>query len=290
MIKVLDVPVEQDLSELSRELWARSIGHQIRHKGDHQEIWLADPAYFPELLQMIRDWQQGNLANTQVVINRRSMLDRIGYGLRVWPLTIALLLVSALVTAGIFLETSGAIFSTMTFVPVGMQNQQLIHGSLQQVLESGELWRLISPMFLHFGILHLAFNSLWVWELGRMIEEHQKSRGLLLVVFISGLVANFAQYMVGDVLFGGLSGVVYALLGYCWFWDKFARVPRFHVRKAVFIALMIWLVFCLVGGAGVLGLGNIANAAHIGGLIAGTLLAWLRIQLVGEGAPPGQIV
>lgn len=290
MIKVLDVPVEQDLSELSRELWARSIGHQIRHKGDHQEIWLADPAYFPELLQMIRDWQQGNLANTQVVVNRRSMLDRVSYGLRVWPLTIVLLLVSALVTAGIFLETSGAIFSTMTFVPVGMQNQQLIHGSLQQVLESGELWRFISPMFLHFGILHLAFNSLWVWELGRMIEEHQKSRGLLLVVVISGLAANFAQYMVGDVLFGGLSGVVYALLGYCWFWDKFARVPRFHVRKSVFIALMIWLVFCLVGGAGVLGLGNIANAAHIGGLIAGTLLAWLRIQLVGEGAPPGRIV
>ena len=44
MIKVLDVPVDQDLSELSRELWARRISHQIRHESDHQEIWLADPA------------------------------------------------------------------------------------------------------------------------------------------------------------------------------------------------------------------------------------------------------
>lgn len=290
MIKVLDVPLDKDLSELSRELWARRISHQIQHKDDHQEIWLADPAYFPELLEMIRDWQQGNLAQTQVVKSRNSMAGRVLYGWREWPLTLSLLLISALVTAGIFLEVQGGFFSAMTFVPVGMQNQQLVHGTLQEVLASGELWRLITPMFLHFGILHLIFNSLWVWELGRMIEEQQKSRGLLLVVLVSGLASNFAQYMVGDVLFGGLSGVVYALLGYCWFWDKFAKLPRFHVRKSVFIALMIWLVFCIVGGAGFLGLGNIANAAHIAGFIAGTLLAWLRIKVIGEGRPPVQVL
>lgn len=290
MIKVLDVPVDQDLSELSRELWARRISHQIRHESDHQEIWLADPAYFPELLQMIRDWQQGNLAQTQVVRSRSGVLTSVIYGWRQWPVTILLLLISVLATAGIHLEVQGALFSGMTFVPVGIQGNQLVSGELSDVLASGELWRFLTPMFLHFGWLHLVFNSLWVWELGRLIEQQQKSHTLIFVVVLSSLVANFSQYLTGSVLFGGLSGVLYALLGYCWFWDRLAKYPIFHVRKGVFIALMIWLVFCLVGGVSMLGLGDVANAAHIGGLVAGFLLAWLRLLIFGEKQPPSQVV
>lgn len=287
MIKVLEVPLDRDLSELSRELWARRIGHRITHQDSHQEIWLADPAYFPELLQILRDWQQGQLAHTIEVKTTENAVSHYAkrwmMSWRQWPISLLLILVSVFVTGAIFISSSDQLLSWLTIVPVGLQNQQLVHGELSVVLQQGELWRLVSPMFLHFGWLHLAFNCLWIWELGRLIETEQHSARLLWVVLISGVVANLAQYMMGDVLFGGLSGVVYGLLGYCWFWDKFARTPRFFVRKGVFIALMIWLVFCWVGGTAVLGLGNVANAAHIGGLISGSLWAWLALKIFGEG-------
>ncbi|OPX56683.1 GlpG protein [Oceanospirillum multiglobuliferum] len=285
MIKVLEVPLEQDLSELSQELWARRIGHRINEHNGHQEIWLADPAYFPELLQLLRDWQQGQLTHTINIKPRASIGKQIEMGFRQWPFSLLLIMVSTLITAAIFLLSSDQLLSMLTIVPVVLQGSQLIHGDLSTVLQQGELWRLLSPMFLHFGWLHLAFNCLWIWELGRLIETEQCSKKLLVVVLVSGLVANLSQYMMGDVLFGGLSGVVYGLLGYCWFWDKFARTPLFFVRKGVFIALMIWLVFCWLGGSAVLGLGNVANAAHIGGLIAGSLWAWIALKIFGEGRP-----
>lgn len=284
MIKVLEVPLEQDLSALSQELWARRIGHQIRVQDHHQEIWLADPAYFPELLQLLRDWQQGQLAHTVSVKPHYSRFRQAVDALRQWPISLMLITLSTLITATVFLLSSDALLSWLTIVPVALQGHQLIQGDLSVVLQQGEIWRLVSPMFLHFGWLHLAFNCLWVWELGRSIELEQRSGRLLLVVLISGITANLAQYAMGDALFGGLSGVVYGLLGYCWFWDKLARRPIFFVRKGVFIALMIWLVFCWVGGATMLGFGNVANAAHIGGLIAGSLWAWLALKVLGESA------
>ena len=73
----------------------------------------------------------------------------------------------------------------------------------------------------HFGVLHLAFNLLWYWEFGRRLERVRGRMTALAVLLITGAGGNIAQYIIdGDVLFGGLSGVIYGLLGYAWMWTR----------------------------------------------------------------------
>ena len=74
-----------------------------------------------------------------------------------------------------------------------------------------EYLRIISPIFLHFGLLHLVFNCLWLGLLGSKIEIQEGSIHLLLIVLISA-ASNLSQYYwSGTVYFGGMSGVIYAL-------------------------------------------------------------------------------
>jgi GlpG protein len=284
MIKVLELPHNKDLSELSHELWARKIGHQIRQSKDSQEIWLANPKDYPALLVMVEEWQRGELAYT--VDSKPPSFDGIKNGLTDalrWPLTFVLLLISALITALISFDSQSHILSALSIVPFHQVPQGLSYLPLEQALKAGDIWRLLTPTFLHFGLLHLIFNGLWVWELGRMIEKRQSTIQLAVLFLISAIGANLTQYMMGDILFGGLSGVVYALLGYCWFWDRLAHQPIFYIRKPVFILLLVWLVFCLVGGSSMLGFGEVANAAHIAGLVSGSLWAFILVKFKGEG-------
>lgn len=279
MIKVFELPENDDLSALSRELWLRKIGHQIRRNENHQELWLANPEDYPQLLQLVQQWQQGELAYTVEPSGDRLTSLKTGLTAALqWPVTLALLLISAVVTLLSSLNQPSWVLHLFSIVPFREVSQGLAYMPLSNALTSGEIWRLVTPALIHFGALHLIFNALWVWEFGRMIERQQSSLGLAVLFLISAISANLAQYAMGDILFGGLSGVVYALLGYCWFWDKLAPVPMFHVRKPVFVLLLVWLVFCMVGGATMLGFGSIANAAHVAGLVSGSLWAWLKVK------------
>ena len=66
-------------------------------------------------------------------------------------------------------------------------------------------------------------NSMWYWELGRRIEARQRTPMLLALTLLFGLISNFAQYLFGGPgIFGGLSGVLYGLLGHCWLYQKLA--------------------------------------------------------------------
>src|SRR5205814_225667 len=75
----------------------------------------------------------------------------------------------------------------------------------------GQLWRLITPIFLHFSILHLIFNLFWLRDLGAMIETRRGSWRLLAIVLAAAVVGNLAEYAWSGPAFGGMSGVVYAL-------------------------------------------------------------------------------
>ena len=89
--------------------------------------------------------------------------------------------------------------------------------------EKGLYTRLLSPIFLHFGLLHLVFNCLWLSLLGARIESNEGSIHLLVLVLVTGICSNMAQYYwSGSIYFGGLSGVIYALLGYIWIKNKIA--------------------------------------------------------------------
>ena len=135
---------------------------------------------------------------------------------------------------------------------------------------SGELWRLFTPALIHFGILHIAFNLLWLYQLGSAIEQHQTTRRMfILIIFISAL-STLAQFLWDGPLFGGMSGVVYGLLGYVWAQGKFNPRSGLVLDKNITVMMLIWFIVCWLGLVG-----NIANMAHTIGLFCGVILGFI---------------
>ena len=79
----------------------------------------------------------------------------------------------------------------------------------------GEIWRLITPIFMHVGgITHLVVNCMWMFIFGTLIEKRQGFWFFLLLVLGVAIPSNLAQYVVRGPAFGGMSGVMCGLLGY----------------------------------------------------------------------------
>ncbi|MGB1328076.1 MAG: rhomboid family intramembrane serine protease [Porticoccaceae bacterium] len=169
---------------------------------------------------------------------------------------VAFLVLSSVIGAAI-VELSPSLTNTLFFAPP----------------DAGQYYRMVSPIFLHFGILHLVFNCLWLGLLGSKIEIHHGSFHFLLIVLISGITSNMSQfYWSGTIYFGGMSGVIYALLGYLWIKCKIAP-HHFSPLPSGLMGFMVgWLVLCMTGVLEVaLGIG-VGNAAHLSGLVVGLLI------------------
>ena len=149
-------------------------------------------------------------------------------------------------------------------------------------VRQGQIWRLLTPIFLHFSLLHLAFNMLWLWILGRVIENIQGGPFLMLLVSLLGIGSNLGQYYWSGPLFGGMSGVVYGLLGFLWIQGKLN--PNYSVRlhQPIVIMMMVWFVLCWSGILSWLSLLlfktplEVANMAHTTGLLIGLIWGFLQ--------------
>ena len=140
--------------------------------------------------------------------------------------------------------------------------------SLETVIENStllQLMKMVSPILLHGGIIHLAFNMLWLWEFGRRIEAVQASWSLLLLIVVIALVSNTVQYLYGGtIFFGGMSGVVYGLFAYIWMWQLFDPLKKLALPNALIFFLLLSLLITTL-----LDIDIIADEAHIGGLLSG---------------------
>lgn len=157
-----------------------------------------------------------------------------------------------------------AVFLTLFFTD-GVYEALMFPENVQTL--ASQPWRLVTPMLLHFSLLHIIFNLLWWVELGRIIETFQSSRQLILVTLTTGLIANVAQYLATGPRFGGMSGVVYGLLGYLWIYGRVNPAAGYGLRREVVFLMLAWLVICFVGLADI-----VANHAHLAGLLSGCAL------------------
>jgi len=136
-------------------------------------------------------------------------------------------------------------------------------------------YRLLGPAFFHFSWMHIVFNTMWWWQIGGAIERTLGKWALVNLFLVSAIISNFGQFIVSGPNFGGLSGVVYALFGYVWWYGWLAPEKGLTISKPIVGFL---LFFMLLGFADVLPV-NMANTAHLLGLVSGCGLAWFRIKV-----------
>lgn len=134
-------------------------------------------------------------------------------------------------------------------------------------LQKGQVWRAVTPMFLHFGIMHIVFNMMWLWDFGRVLETRFRSLRFLALVLFTAILSNTAQAFVSGTNFGGMSGVNYGLFGFLLARSKLHPDPGFVINRQTATMLLIWLVVCFTGL-----LGPVANTAHVVGFASGGLV------------------
>ena len=132
-------------------------------------------------------------------------------------------------------------------------------------IRHGEIWRLFTPIFIHMTILHILFNMLWLRDLGSMIEARQSSLHLASLVVVIAAASNVGQYyMSHSAAFGGMSGVVYGLLGYIWMRGKYDPGSGLFVHQYTVTMMLVWFFACLFNI-----IPHVANWAHGVGLALG---------------------
>ncbi|WP_421133086.1 rhomboid family intramembrane serine protease GlpG [Alteromonas sp. A079] len=166
--------------------------------------------------------------------------------------------------------------------------QHLLMQPLGVLAKNNEWWRLLGPAFIHFDVLHIVFNVLWWGMLGAKIERTFGMTMLCIVFVLSATTSNVAQALFSDpvqgnlYLFGGLSGVVYAVLGFVWWLGWLRPQWGLSLPNSIIGFMLVWLV---LGYADILWV-NMANAAHTAGLITGCVLAGI-LSLGAKGQKKG---
>lgn len=135
-----------------------------------------------------------------------------------------------------------------------------------------EPWRLLTPAIFHFSWLHIIFNTLWWWQLGGDIETRLGKVELFSIFLQAAVISNIAQYLMSGPNFGGLSGVVYALVGYCWWTGWLAPERGVTLARPIVGFMLVWL---LLGFTSFMPI-NVANTAHLVGLLCGCSMAYIK--------------
>ncbi|WP_263264583.1 rhomboid family intramembrane serine protease [Pseudomonas sp. RIT-PI-S] len=277
-IAALRLPVAKNLGGFVRLLRRLQVPHRVTEEGPEQVLWVPTDDMAEQVRELHARYPDGDSAPMVA----QPALPGPGRGISAWrqlrasPVTTVVLLLCLLVGAISLLGENLEPLHWLTFVDFHQEGDYAWFKPWIETLEAGQWWRLVTPMFIHFGILHLTMNGLWYWELGRRIEWRQGSLALAGLTLLYAGVSNLTQYLwSGPALFGGLSGVLYALLGHVWLFNWLAPSPLYRLPKGVLIMMLAWLGLCLLGAASVLGFGEIANGAHVGGLLVGCITGLL---------------
>jgi membrane associated rhomboid family serine protease len=141
-------------------------------------------------------------------------------------------------------------------------------GAVPLAIAGGERWRLLTAMFLHASLIHIAFNSLVLYQLGNVVERTFGRLRMIAIYLVGGFLASVASYIFSPVIgvSVGASGAVFALAG-AWLAYNWRRrdlaFSAMNVRSIwLFLAINLVIGFSIPG---------IDNSAHIGGFVAGVL-------------------
>ena len=199
------------------------------------------------------------------VVEARTMFYQAPIGLGF--LTIILIAISVLVTLSTGLGANEQRLQPLSITKYAVDGGHLHWQSGFPEIRQGQIWRLFTPIFIHFGVMHILFNMLWLRDLGSMIEARKGTWTLLVLVLVISATSNLGQYWASGPSFGGMSGVVYGLLGYVWMQGRYNPSGGLALHRQTVAMMIIWFFLCLFQI-----IPHVANAAHGVGLGVG--IAW----------------
>ncbi len=263
-------PDSVDLRIVAEELSALGVLHRFVLKGDTQELLLVNEADTEVAANVLHAWENGELQarpKTRLIRRKMQFMER--------PAHLTLILIFASCVGSALAAFGVEFIKLFTFWDPAHRILFALSGFDPWIdISIGQYWRLITPIFLHFGPVHLVFNGLWFWYLGTLVERHQSHWMLLAATLVIALVSNSIQaYFSVGAIFGGLSGVVYGLFSYVWCTGKLDKNSQVRLPDILFAIITVLMLLSPLGVFDIIVQAEIADAAHISGFIAGIVLA-----------------
>ncbi len=284
-MRVIETSLEEDLSAFSGFLWQQKVAHRIFEERGRQVLEIAQPQGAEAVRAAYAAWQQGSLVLERVAVSAPAREPgTLRRTLSACPVLLAVLAASLVAYPFVAPLADGRLTPVAAALMI-VDLQTVRSVSLASVVSSGEIWRWLTPIFVHFSVVHLLFNVAVTFDLGRRIESGTGSLAFAGIVAGTGILSNLAQlYWSAHPVFGGLSGVAYGLLGFLLVLQRLRPdEPRWQLPPGFSIGLLVFLVIFSTGITEPFGL-HVANAAHWAGLAGGALLALLAASRRGGAA------
>ena len=188
---------------------------------------------------------------------------------RMFPVTAALVAINVLIYAGCALES----LKTGRGSPMWFDSTMLLHwgADFGPLTLDHQFWRILTSMFVHGGLIHIAGNMWCFWDIGCLAERVYGRWRFLVIYLLTGLASSVASLAIHPTTISvGASGAIFGVVGALVFpfYRKRLQLPP-PVMKAMMRSLLTFIVINLAIGSVV---PVIDNAAHVGGLLAGLLL------------------
>ncbi|MEZ5560396.1 MAG: rhomboid family intramembrane serine protease [Pseudomonadales bacterium] len=281
-MRVIEVSLDVDLAPFSAALWQQRVAHRVYEERGVQVLDVADTRHAEAVRRAYAAWREGRVRIVAVEPQETAAAAGAasGHGMRLlsalaaYPGLTLLIGLSLLVFPFSLAITRGAPGTLVALLTiVDLSRPPAVLPDLAELLRQAQVWRWLTPIFLHFSVLHLAFNCVVVIEFGRRVERGLGTPGFVAAVVLIAVVSNLGQYALGGgPLFGGLSGVGYGLLGLVLVMSRLrAAVPLWQLPRGLAGGLLFFLVVFSTGITEPFGL-HVANAAHWIGLGMGILL------------------
>ena len=267
MIKVVSLDLSEDLSLYSRFLRQEGIEHRIVEEAGFQSVYIAHLVDLSATKRSLKLYLANELDFKENFVETKFTGDLIQINTLInvllrTPVTTFLILTS------LFVALHTALGSNMSgdfILLYPLTDGSGLFEVLRQLLTLPAAIKAITPIFLHFGELHLVFNMVWMWYFGKQLEETLPVWMFMLLVVLISFISNTVQYLAIDYNnFGGMSGVIYGLAGYSWILTIFQSQRFKIINNNLFIFFVCSLILMEFFASS-----WIATAAHLGGLLSG---------------------
>lgn len=287
MIKAASLGIVTNLLRFSQFLQSQGVVHRIVEESGKQVIWVENEEQAKFVKQSLKTWPfelegraDGEKENASHLSSSARKTDSFVANLfpkllksfRSTPISFVLIFTCLLVA---LISELGSQTQRVDWLFYPLLASNNLPSLLADITSLEIFARSLAPMFLHFGELHLVFNMLWLWYFGKQLEGTHPRLLFAALIILSSFVGNTSQYLFSHYNnFGGMSGVIYGLVGYAWITHQFMPKSYLLINSSMFVVFVIALVAMEVVASSM-----IASAAHMGGLVTGLLFGLITVLI-----------